>query len=193
MSSSRGNSGETRWSKCSSQTLYEQLTTDSNSLKCLLDTEDDLLHSGQNLLNTTGNGSQDLLNNNGNGNQGLFDGIPGDSIGPDEQCRVFLKAFTATSVDNGDKRCQVLLCKYRPNDASVFLAGPALQGTTFVSLRLERSYLLIGCILGYIPDISVIWNRFLTLYIAIMCDIKTLEIAETSGVACYLLLKFNSL
>merc|ERR1711860_186326 len=31
--------------------------------------------------------------------------------------------------DNGGQRCQVLLCKQRPTDASIFKAGPALQGT----------------------------------------------------------------
>ena len=44
----------------------------------------------------------------------------------------FFKAFTAMSVDNGDKRCQVLYCKYRSSDASIFQAGPALQGTIII-------------------------------------------------------------
>ena len=39
-----------------------------------------------------------------------------------------LKAHSALAVNNGDERCQVLLCKYRATDASIFPAGPALQG-----------------------------------------------------------------
>ena len=37
------------------------------------------------------------------------------------------KAYSAISVDNGNERCQVLLCKYRITDASVFHADPAKE------------------------------------------------------------------
>ena len=107
MSSSRGNSGETTWSKCSRRTLLDQLSL-GNSLKCIFD------EPSAPEANVT--------------QQTLFDGKPGQAVSPDEQCRIFLKAFTAISVDNGDKRCQVLLCKYRSSDASIFLSGPALEG-----------------------------------------------------------------
>ena len=102
MSSSRGSSGETSWSECSRSSLRDRLL-DSNSLKCIFDNE-------------TGLATDD------------FDGNPGKNIKADEQCRLFLKAFTALAVDNGGQRCQVLLCKQRPTDASIFKAGPALQG-----------------------------------------------------------------
>ena len=62
MSSSRGSSGETTWSICSRLTFEAQLK--SNSLKCLFDA------------------SEDIDN---------FDGRPGSTLGPDDQCRVFLK------------------------------------------------------------------------------------------------------
>ena len=106
MSSSRGNSGETTWSKCSRRSLQDQLSQ-GNSLKCIFDEPSAATNVTQ---------------------QTLFDGKPGQAVSPDEQCRIFLKAFTAISVDNGDKRCQVLLCKYRSSDASIFLSGPALEG-----------------------------------------------------------------
>lgn len=102
MSSSRGNSGETSWSQCSRQTLEDLLAT-SNSLKCIFD---------------------------GPAENEEFDGEPGSSLGADEQCRIFLKVESAIAVDNGDKRCQVLLCKYRPSDATIFKAGPGLQGSS---------------------------------------------------------------
>jgi hypothetical protein len=102
MSASRGGSGETSWSDCSRRGLQRQLA--SNSLKCLA--EEDQKRSEN------------------------FDGRPGVTIGPDEQCRLFLKAKKAKALDNGDSRCQGLQCKYRPTDASVFLAGPALEGAS---------------------------------------------------------------
>ena len=100
MSSSRGSSGETSWSDCSRATLRDRLL--NNSLKCIFD-----------------NDVRELVE---------LDGNPGKAIKADEQCRLFLKAFTAVAVDNGPQRCQVLLCKQRPTDASIFKAGPALQG-----------------------------------------------------------------
>ena len=105
MSSSRGNSGETSWSECSRTALRNRLL--SNSLKCIFD-------------NTSDGGGYELLDE--------LDGEPGKNIKADEQCRLFLKAFTAVAVDNGPQRCQVLLCKQAPTDASIFKAGPALQG-----------------------------------------------------------------
>lgn len=106
MSSSRGSSGETSWSKCSRQTLEDLLAT-RNSLKCIFDEP----------------AAESVVSEE-------FDGLPGSSLGADEQCRIFLKVDSAIAVDNGDKRCQVLLCKYRPSDGSIFKAGPGLQGSS---------------------------------------------------------------
>ena len=115
MSSSRGSSGETSWSECSRTSLRDRLL-DSNSLKCIFDNETGLLTSSDE-----------------------FDGNPGKNIKADEQCRLFLKAFTALAVDNGGQRCQVLLCKQRPTDASIFKAGPALQGKPEVYFKATRN------------------------------------------------------
>ena len=115
MSSSRGSSGEMSWSKCSRQTL-EDLLRYGHSLECIFDGPPQSITDGSD----------------------EFDGLPGLTVSPDEQCRVFLKAFTALAVDNnGPDRCQVLLCKYRPTDASIFLAGPALQGRYILKVLLE--------------------------------------------------------
>jgi len=105
MSPSRGTSGETSWSNCSREALEDQLRT--NSLECLF--EESKMEDDDATMED-------------------FDGQPGLRISPDEQCQLFLKAFTALALDNGGTRCQVLLCKERPTDASIFLAGPALQG-----------------------------------------------------------------
>ena len=68
MSSSRGNSGETTWSKCSRRSLQDQLSQ-GNSLKCIFD------EPSSSALSTTQ----------------TFDGKPGQEVSPDEQCRIFLK------------------------------------------------------------------------------------------------------
>ena len=87
MSSSRGSSGEMSWSKCSRQTL-EDLLRYGHSLECIFDGPPQSITDGSD----------------------EFDGLPGLTVSPDEQCRVFLKAFTALAVDNnGPDRCQVLL------------------------------------------------------------------------------------
>ena len=69
MSSSRGNSGETTWSKCSRRSLQDQLSQ-GNSLKCIFD-------EPSSALSTTATQT--------------FDGKPGQEVSPDEQCRIFLK------------------------------------------------------------------------------------------------------
>ena len=69
MSSSRGNSGETTWSKCSRRSLQDQLSQ-GNSLKCIFDEPSSALSSTATQT---------------------FDGKPGQEVSPDEQCRIFLK------------------------------------------------------------------------------------------------------
>ena len=87
MSSSRGNSGETTWSKCSRRTLLDQLSL-GNSLKCIFD-------EPSSALSTTATQT--------------FDGKPGQEVSPDEQCRIFLKVLRVNDSKQVFIQCLQLL------------------------------------------------------------------------------------